>query len=142
MLIVQDGVNAEGEVAGGKITFNLASAAPYFPTMLTYLAFSPLPDIAVNYERPMTAGYSYGNAANNSKGYDHVYYSGAYVPRDVNISTGMKLVANKNYFDYDQTSIKEIIYNYPKNQSPSNLVFLFETGDLSETPISPTDARS
>ena len=142
MLIVQDGVNAEGEVAGGKITFNLASAAPYFPTMLTYLAFSPLPDIAVDYTRPMTAGYSYGNAANNSKGYDHVYYSGAYVPRDVNISTGMKLVANKNYFDYDQTSIKEIIYNYPKNQSPSNLVFLFETGDLSETPISPTDARS
>ncbi|MCL8213312.1 hypothetical protein LD119_00239 [Mesoplasma sp. JKS002660] len=141
MLTVEDGVNDEGEVAGGTVIFHLASTAPYFPTMLTYLAFSPLPDIAVDY-RKSTAGYSYGNAANNSRGYDHVYYSGAYVPRDVNISVGMKLVANKNYFDYDQTSIKEIIYNYPKNQSPSNLVFLFETGDLSETPISPTDARS
>lgn len=141
ILIVEDGMAPDGKPSGGTVTFKLANPAPYFETMLTYLAFSPLPDRAIDWDKT-SSGYGYGNQAPQKSGYDTVYYSGAYLPRNVNPLTGMTLEANQQYFDNENTSIRKIVYNFPKNMSPSTSVFLFETGDLSTSTIGSSDLRN
>ncbi|ATG97250.1 oligopeptide ABC transporter substrate-binding protein OppA [Mesoplasma lactucae] len=131
-----DGPSLTIDETADTFTFHLEQTAPYFDSLLTYVAFAPLPDMAIDWNSPTVSGYSYG------RDYKSALYSGAYLPDKVNPSTSISLKKNNNYFKADETYIKKIILNYPKNQTPSNLAFLFETNDLSLAPISSTDTHS
>lgn len=136
-----------GQIISGKdaigqdynLIFNLEKPVPYFDSMAAFLAYAPMPDISVDYLYASTAGSKYGRVSGKKFGYQTIYYSGAYVVKDYNPTLRIKMVQNKFYFNRKSLKVRELNYAYIGNVDVSRQRFYFETGDISEVNIQPTD---
>ncbi|AHI54182.1 oligopeptide ABC transporter substrate-binding protein [Spiroplasma sabaudiense Ar-1343] len=117
-----------------KFTFNLAKGVPYFKTVITYTAFSPLPDKAIDENNPRESYYNYG------KNWRVPWYSGAYLVKNYEPTSQIALEKNQNYVNSSDVHINRLEYTYLKNADVSRNRILFESGDSSEAIIAPNDS--
>ncbi|AGM24991.1 ABC transporter substrate-binding protein [Spiroplasma chrysopicola] len=110
-----------------EITFHLAKSAYYFDTLMTYLAFAPLPEVA------LSQGYSYGT------NYHNIWYSGAYLPKKYDPALEIVLEKNPSYRHHKLAYINKLVYTYLPTKDDSRERILFESGDVTEFVVASTD---
>jgi len=119
----------------GEVKFNMKARSAFFASVLTYSAFSPVPDEAIDIlgTNPIV------NAATYGKSYKTIYNSGAYYVSNFKPMTNITLRANPNYRNKEKIYIKNLVFSYSSKKSSSAPRLEWEVGDRSETRISSTD---
>ena len=112
-----------------EITIKLAKPAEYFDTLMTYLAFAPMPEKAV------LQGYNYGTNFKN------IWYSGAYLVEKYSSTSQILLRKNSEYRHANLTYIDKLNYTYLANNDVSRERVLFESGDVNDFIVQPTDTN-
>ncbi|WP_419335075.1 ABC transporter substrate-binding protein [Spiroplasma endosymbiont of Sarcophaga variegata] len=115
--------------ADDEITIKLAKPAEYFDTLMTYLAFAPMPEKAV------LQGYNYGT------NYKNIWYSGAYLVEKYSSTSQVLLRKNAAYRHSKLTYIDKLNYTYLANNDVSRERVLFESGDVNDFVVQPTDTN-
>jgi len=118
-----------------EVIFNMKARAPYFGSVLTYSAFAPIPDEAIDIlgVNPLINASTYG------KSYKTIFNSGAYYVSNFNPLTNISFKANPNYRDIEKVYIKNLVFSYSSKKSVSASRLEWEVGDISDTAISPRD---
>ncbi|PPE05777.1 oligopeptide ABC transporter substrate-binding protein OppA [Williamsoniiplasma lucivorax] len=116
-----------------NLTVRLQKPAPYFESIAGFVAFAPMPPIAVDYTQPKHSSYNYGNT------WDNVWSSGAYLVEENGPNTVLKFKTNPFYFNKDKTYIKQQIYSFVSGIDVSKPRLFFEAGDVSEMAVQSTD---
>ncbi|WP_338971833.1 ABC transporter substrate-binding protein [Spiroplasma endosymbiont of Panorpa germanica] len=117
-----------------KFTVHLTKGVPYFDTVVTYSAFSPLPDKAIDENKPSDSYYNYG------RNWRIPWYSGAYLVDKYEPTSQIVMKKNPNYVNASDIHVNSLQYTYLKNADVSRNRVLFESGDASEAVIAPTDS--
>ncbi|AOG60459.1 oligopeptide ABC transporter substrate-binding protein [Spiroplasma helicoides] len=116
---VKEGFGLSFDKAKRKVIYDLSKAAPYFESLLCYAVFSP---IHLDSRENMA----------NVTDYKESYYSGAFLPNQINFQDVIILKKNPNYWFKDLVSINTIKYLYTTaNATPSTERELFEAGNSS-----------
>ncbi|MFJ1522251.1 ABC transporter substrate-binding protein [Spiroplasma sp. ald] len=115
--------------ADDEITIKLTKSAEYFDTLMTYLAFAPLP------EKALRQGYNYGT------NYKNIWYSGAYLVEKYSSTSQILLRKNPAYQHAKLTYIDKLNYTYLANNDVSRERVLFESGDVNDFLVEPTDSN-
>ncbi|WHQ36540.1 ABC transporter substrate-binding protein [Spiroplasma sp. SV19] len=115
--------------ADDEITIKLTKSAEYFDTLMTYLAFAPMPEKAV------LQGYNYGTNFKN------IWYSGAYLVEKYGSTSQILLRKNPEYRYAKLTYIDKLNYTYLANNDVSRERVLFESGDVNDFIVQPTDTN-
>ncbi|WP_374696476.1 ABC transporter substrate-binding protein [Spiroplasma endosymbiont of Polydrusus formosus] len=112
-----------------EIIIKLTKSTEYFDTLMTYLAFAPLP------EKPLLQGYNYGT------NYKNIWYSGAYLVEKYSSASQILLRKNPAYRHAKLTYIDKLNYTYLANNDASRERMLFESGDINDFLVEPTDSN-
>ncbi|QDL20092.1 oligopeptide ABC transporter substrate-binding protein OppA [Mycoplasma capricolum] len=127
------------------VGFYLSKRISYFESVISYLAFAPIPEIALQYasdkdqKSSIYAGTAYGKPLGKKSGYNGLWYSGAYVIEDYFPGSNLNLTKNEFYYNKDKVYIEKINYSYVNKADAATRRFLFETGDVSSTKINAND---
>ncbi|CBV67149.1 oligopeptide ABC transporter substrate-binding protein OppA [Mycoplasma leachii] len=127
------------------IGFHLSKKISYFESVISYLAFAPIPEIALLYakdsgqESNIYAGTNYGKPLASKSGYNGLWYSGPYVIQDYFPGSNLNLTKNEFYYNKENVHIEKILYSYVNKADAATRRFLFETGDVSSTRINAND---
>ncbi|QVK02945.1 oligopeptide ABC transporter substrate-binding protein OppA [Mycoplasma mycoides] len=127
------------------IGFHLSKKISYFESVISYLAFAPIPEVALLYakdsgqESNIYAGTNYGKPLASKSGYNGLWYSGPYVIEDYFPGSNLNLTKNKFYYNKENVHIEKILYSYVNKADAATRRFLFETGDVSSTRINAND---
>ncbi|WP_425380597.1 ABC transporter substrate-binding protein [Spiroplasma endosymbiont of Stenodema calcarata] len=112
-----------------EITIKLTKPAEYFDTLMTYLAFAPMP------EKALLQGYNYGTNFKN------IWYSGAYLVEQYSSTSQILLRKNPEYRHAKLAYIDKLNYTYLANNDVSRERVLFESGDVNDFLVQPTDTN-
>ncbi|AKU79488.1 ABC transporter substrate-binding protein [Spiroplasma turonicum] len=107
------------------VTFELIQKAPFFESLLTYSVFSPI----------------YDETKSDIKNYKDTYFSGAYLPKQVNPNGKVILEKNENYVLKDDVHIKRLEFDYLEGASSSRTRTLFESGSTNGFILSADDLK-
>ncbi|AIZ55034.1 oligopeptide ABC transporter substrate-binding protein OppA [Mycoplasma mycoides] len=127
------------------IGFYLSKKISYFESVISYLAFAPIPEIALFYANDkdqvsnIYAGTNYGKPLGKKSGYNGLWYSGPYVIEDYFPGSNLNLTRNEFYYNKENVYIEKINYSYVNKADAATRRFLFETGDVSSTKINAND---
>ncbi|UZK64139.1 ABC transporter substrate-binding protein [Mycoplasma mycoides subsp. capri] len=127
------------------IGFHLSKKISYFESVISYLAFAPIPEVALLYakdsgqESNIYAGTNYGKPLASKSGYNGLWYSGPYVIEDYFPGSNLNLTKNEFYYNKENVHIEKILYSYVNKAGAATRRFLFETGDVSSTRINAND---
>ncbi|QVK08674.1 oligopeptide ABC transporter substrate-binding protein OppA [Mycoplasma mycoides] len=127
------------------IGFHLSKKISYFESVISYLAFAPIPEVALLYakdsgqESNIYAGTNYGKPLASKSGYNGLWYSGPYVIQDYFPGSNLNLTKNEFYYNKENVHIEKILYSYVNKADAATRRFLFETGDVSSTRINAND---
>ncbi|QVK07017.1 oligopeptide ABC transporter substrate-binding protein OppA [Mycoplasma mycoides] len=127
------------------IGFHLSKKISYFESVISYLAFAPIPEVALLYAEDsgqksnIYAGTNYGKPLARKSGYNGLWYSGPYVIQDYFPGSNLNLTKNEFYYNKENVHIEKILYSYVNKADAATRRFLFETGDVSSTRINAND---
>jgi len=119
------------------LQYNLASPAPYFPTLTTYSILLPVHQGFLESKgkgcklgNPDFSACSFGSLAS-----DAILYNGAYILKNFTSKSVIEYVANPNYWDRDNVHISSVKLIYAQNTDPTTLFLAFDRGEIMAAPI-------
>ncbi|WFQ91253.1 lipoprotein [Mycoplasma feriruminatoris] len=127
------------------VGFHLSKKISYFESVISYLAFAPIPEIALQYatdkdqQANIYAGSAYGKPLSRTAGYNGLWYSGPYVIEEYFPGSKLNLTKNEFYYNKEKVYIDKILYSFINKGDAATRRFLFETGDVSSTKINAND---
>ncbi|UKS54375.1 oligopeptide ABC transporter substrate-binding protein OppA [Mycoplasma feriruminatoris] len=127
------------------VGFHLSKKISYFESVISYLAFAPIPEIALQYatdkdqQANIYAGSAYGKPLSRIAGYNGLWYSGPYVIEEYFPGSKLNLTKNEFYYNKEKIYIDKILYSFINKGDAATRRFLFETGDVSSTKINAND---
>ncbi|WFQ96248.1 lipoprotein [Mycoplasma feriruminatoris] len=127
------------------VGFHLSKKISYFESVISYLAFAPIPEIALQYAKDsgqdanIYAGSAYGKPLSRTAGYNGLWYSGPYVIEEYFPGSKLNLTKNEFYYNKEKVYIDKILYSFINKGDAATRRFLFETGDVSSTKINAND---
>nr|VZK65554.1 Periplasmic murein peptide-binding protein [Mycoplasma feriruminatoris]VZR75697.1 Periplasmic murein peptide-binding protein [Mycoplasma feriruminatoris]VZR98293.1 Periplasmic murein peptide-binding protein [Mycoplasma feriruminatoris] len=127
------------------VGFHLSKKISYFESVISYLAFAPIPEIALQYAKDsgqdanIYAGSAYGKPLSRIAGYNGLWYSGPYVIEEYFPGSKLNLTKNEFYYNKEKVYIDKILYSFINKGDAATRRFLFETGDVSSTKINAND---
>ncbi|WFQ93763.1 lipoprotein [Mycoplasma feriruminatoris] len=127
------------------VGFHLSKKISYFESVISYLAFAPIPEIALQYatdkdqQANIYAGSAYGKPLGRTAGYNGLWYSGPYVIEEYFPGSKLNLTKNEFYYNKEKVYIDKILYSFINKGDAATRRFLFETGDVSSTKINAND---
>lgn len=118
------GVKAEG----GKVVYTVNGVKPYFYSVLTYSSFLP-----VNGTYLQEQGSDFGADK------DHLLYCGGYIMDSFAPGASAHMIANKDYWDYDNLTTHQINLAYTAVNQVDDVRKLYENGKIDSFALTSKD---
>lgn len=113
---------------------------PFFDSLMTYASFAPLPDTAVDLSDKAKDG-AFSNYMLSSNFESTALFSGPFILKKLQASQSIEYVKNEAYVNKKDVHFNKLIKTFKSKATDGELRTSFESGDLTELKLRPTDPQ-